>query len=135
MNSITVAPDEMARAMRIEAMRYPGQEQQIMEFFRQNPRASDTLRGPIYEEKVVDFVLELAKVEDKIVTPEELSRRTRGRGEAAPCHEERRRPAAGQLATSERRRRRASQAPSFLAPAVWPVGLRPVRLSMQPSLT
>jgi trigger factor len=52
-NSITVAPDEMARAMRMEAMRYPGQEQQIMEFFRQNPRASDTLRGPIYEEEGV----------------------------------------------------------------------------------
>ena len=73
-NSITVAADEMARAMRMEAMRYPGQEQQIMEFFRQNPRASETLRGPIYEEKVVDFVLELAKVEDNVVTPEELAK-------------------------------------------------------------
>jgi trigger factor len=73
-NSITVAAEEMARAMRIEAMRYPGQEQQIMEFFRQNPRASETLRGPIYEEKVVDFLLELAKVEDNIVTPEELAK-------------------------------------------------------------
>src|ERR1700722_144112 len=73
-HSITVAADEMARAMRMEAMRYPGQEQQIMEFFRQNPRASETLRGPIYEEKVVDFVLELAKVEDNVVTPEELAK-------------------------------------------------------------
>jgi trigger factor len=73
-NSITVAADEMARAMRMEAMRYPGQEQQIMEFFRQNPRASETLRGPIYEEKVVDFVLELAKVGDNVVTPEELAK-------------------------------------------------------------
>ena len=73
-NSITVAAEEMARAMRIEAMRYPGQEQQIMEFFRQNPRASETLRGPIYEEKVVDFLLELAKVEDNVVTPEELAK-------------------------------------------------------------
>jgi trigger factor len=71
-NSIAVAPDEMARAMRIEAMRYPGQEQQVMEYFRQNPRATDTLRGPIYEDKVVDFVLELAKVEDSVVTAEEL---------------------------------------------------------------
>jgi trigger factor len=73
-NAITVAADEMARAMRMEAMRYPGREQQIMELFRQNPRASETLRGPIYEEKVVDFVLELAKVEDNIVTPEELAK-------------------------------------------------------------
>jgi trigger factor len=71
-NSIVVAPDEMTRAMRIEASRYPGREQQVVEFFRQNPRAMETLRGPIYEEKVVDFVLELAKLEDKTVTPEDL---------------------------------------------------------------
>ena len=73
-NSITVAADEMTRAMRTEALRYPGQEQQVMEFFRQNPRAADTLRGPIYEEKVVDFVLELAKVDEQPATPEELAK-------------------------------------------------------------
>jgi trigger factor len=73
-NSVTVAPDEMTRAMRMEALRYPGQEQQVMEFFRQNPRAADTLRGPIYEEKVVDFVLELAKVDERPATPEELAK-------------------------------------------------------------
>jgi trigger factor len=73
-NSVTVAPDEMTRAMRMEALRYPGQEQQVMEFFRQNPRAADTLRGPIYEEKVVDFVLELAKVDEQPATPEELAK-------------------------------------------------------------
>jgi trigger factor len=72
-NSIAVSPDEMTRAMRAEAMRYPGQEQQIFEFFRQNARAADVLRGPLFEEKVVDFVLELAKVEDKVVTPTELT--------------------------------------------------------------
>ena len=44
-----------------------------MEFFRKNPQAADGLRGPIYEEKVIDFILELATVEDKTVTPEELS--------------------------------------------------------------
>ena len=44
-----------------------------MEFFRKNPQAAENLRGPIYEDKVVDFVLELAQVEDKIVTPEALS--------------------------------------------------------------
>jgi trigger factor len=71
-NSITVGADEMTRAMRTEASRYPGQEQQIFEFFRQNPRAAETLRGPLFEEKVVDFILELAKVEEKTVTPEEL---------------------------------------------------------------
>lgn len=72
-NSITVSQDEMARAMRTEAMRYRGQEQQVFEFFRQNPRATDTLRGPLFEEKVIDFILELAKVEEQSATPEELA--------------------------------------------------------------
>jgi len=72
-NGVQVAPDEMARAMRTEAARYAGQEAQIMEFFRKNPQAAESLRGPIFEEKVVDFILDLAKVEDKVVSPEELA--------------------------------------------------------------
>ncbi|MBV9783916.1 MAG: trigger factor [Acidisphaera sp.] len=72
-NGLTVAPEEMTRAMRAEAGRYPGQETQVMEFFRKNPQAAENLRGPLFEEKVVDFVLELARVEDKPVTPDELT--------------------------------------------------------------
>ena len=72
-NGIQVQPDELTRAMRAEAGRYPGQEQQVMEFFRKNPQAADGLRGPIFEDKVVDFVLELAQVEERQVAPEELS--------------------------------------------------------------
>ena len=72
-NGIQVQPDEMTRAMRAEAGRYPGQETQVMEFFRKNPQAADNLRGPIYEDKVIDFILELAKVEDKTVSADELS--------------------------------------------------------------
>ena len=45
----------------------------MMEFFRKNPRAAETLRGPMFEDKVVDFILELAKVTDETVTPEELA--------------------------------------------------------------
>ncbi len=82
-NSITVAPDEMTRAMRMEAARYPGQEQQIFEFFRQNPRATYSLRGPLFEEKVIDFITELAKVEEKTVTPEELAKEPEVAGAAA----------------------------------------------------
>jgi len=73
-NAIAVTPDELTRAMRAEAARYPGQEAQVMEFFRKNPQGAEGLRGPIFEDKVVDFVLELAKVTDTIVTPEELGR-------------------------------------------------------------
>jgi trigger factor len=73
-NSINVATDELNRAMIREAQRYQGQEQMVMDFFRKNPEAAESLRGPIFEEKVVDFVLELAKVTDETVTPEELAR-------------------------------------------------------------
>ena len=72
-NNIGVTQDEMNRAMIREAQRYPGQEKMVIEFFRKNPQATESLRGPIYEEKVVDFVVELAKVTDKSVTPEELA--------------------------------------------------------------
>ena len=61
-HNITVGPEEMTRAMRAEAARYRGQEAKVMEFFRQNPQAAEHLRGPIFEEKTVDFVLELARV-------------------------------------------------------------------------
>jgi trigger factor len=71
-NSLTVGADEMTRAMRTEASRYPGQEQQVMEFFRTNQQAAESLRGPLYEDKVVDYVLELATVADVTVTPEQL---------------------------------------------------------------
>jgi trigger factor len=72
-NNISVTADELSRAMRQEAARYPGQEQQVMEFFRKNPQAAENLRSPIFEEKVVDFMLELAKVSERNVAPDELS--------------------------------------------------------------
>ncbi|KXV72040.1 MULTISPECIES: trigger factor [Acetobacter] len=72
-NAITVTQDELGRAMRAEAMRYPGQEKEVFTFFQNNPQAIESLRGPIFENKVVDYLIELAKVEDKEVTPEELS--------------------------------------------------------------
>jgi trigger factor len=72
-NGIQVGQDELMRAMRAEASRYQGQERQVMEFFQKNPQAVESLRGPIFEEKVVDYIVELAKVEDKAVTVEELN--------------------------------------------------------------
>ncbi|MCH4091271.1 trigger factor [Acetobacter sp.] len=70
---ITVTQDEMARAIRAEAMRYRGQEQAVFDFFMKNPQAAESLRGPIFENKVIDYIIELSKVEDKDVTPEELA--------------------------------------------------------------
>ncbi len=73
-NNLTVGEDELLRAMRQEASRYPGQEAQMMELFNKYPALIDNLRGPIFEEKVVDFVLELAQVTDETVTPEDLAK-------------------------------------------------------------
>jgi len=71
-NNIQVSDEELSAAMRAEAGRYPGQEKQVLEFFRKNPQAVDSLRAPIFEEKVVDFVLELAQVTEIARTPAEL---------------------------------------------------------------
>ncbi|MDQ1078649.1 trigger factor [Pseudoroseomonas cervicalis] len=72
-NNIQVTNDELTRAMRTEAQRYPGQERAVLEFFQKNPQAIENLRAPIFEEKVVDFMLELAKVSEKEVPAGELS--------------------------------------------------------------
>jgi trigger factor len=82
-NSLTVSQEEMTAAMRNEVSRYPGQETQMMELFRKYPQAVDSLRGPILEEKVVDFVLELAQVSDQIGSPEELAKDPQIAGAAA----------------------------------------------------
>ena len=71
-NNITVSDEELNRAVMEQVRRYPGQEQQVYEIYRQNPGALASLRAPIYEEKVVDFVLELADVSEKKVSREEL---------------------------------------------------------------
>jgi trigger factor len=71
-NKITVTDEELNRAVVEQARQFPGQEQRVWEYYRKNPQAIAGLRAPIYEEKVVDFLLELAKVEDKKVSREEL---------------------------------------------------------------
>jgi len=71
-NAITVSEQEVDRAMMQRAMQYPGQEMQMLELFRKYPHFVNSVRGPLLEDKVVDFVLELATVTDVTVTPEEL---------------------------------------------------------------
>ncbi len=55
-----------------EARRFPGQERQVIEYYRNNPGAIDGLRAPIYEDKVIDFILELAQVSERAVPLKEL---------------------------------------------------------------
>ena len=76
-NSIEVTPEELNQAVMREAMRYPGQERQVLEFYGKNAELKEQLRAPIFEEKTVDFILELAKVAEKSVTPEELLKAAR----------------------------------------------------------
>ena len=71
-NNVEIRQEEVARALNQEASRFPGQEQQVMEYFQKNPAAMAQLRAPIFEEKVVDFILENAKVTEKTVPREEL---------------------------------------------------------------
>jgi trigger factor len=76
-NSIEATPEELNQAVMREAMRYPGQERQVLEFYGKNAELKEQLRAPIFEEKTVDFILELAKVTEKTVTPEELMKAAR----------------------------------------------------------
>ncbi len=71
-NNIEVSEEDLNRAMNAEAQRYPGQEQAVLEHFSKNPEALQSLRAPLYEEKVVDFILEMANITDKTVPVEEL---------------------------------------------------------------
>ncbi len=71
-NSIEVTEDEVKKALYDRVRQFPGQEQQVFEFYQKNQQALASLRAPIYEEKVVDYILELAKVTDKTVSKEEL---------------------------------------------------------------
>jgi trigger factor len=71
-NKITVTDEELNRAVMEHVRQFPGQEQRVWDYYRQNPQAIAGLRAPIYEEKVVDFLLELANVTEKKVAREEL---------------------------------------------------------------
>jgi trigger factor len=71
-NAIKVTDEEMNRALVERARQFPGREQEVWNYFRNNPGALAGLRAPIFEEKVVDFLIELADVTEKKVSREEL---------------------------------------------------------------
>jgi trigger factor len=71
-NNITVTQEELNQALAREARRHPGHERQVLDFYRRTPQAVGNLRAPIFEDKVVDFILELAKAGERKVTPREL---------------------------------------------------------------
>ncbi|HEY6022910.1 MAG TPA: trigger factor [Pseudolabrys sp.] len=71
-NNINVTDDELSRAVMERARQFAGQEQRVWDYYRQNPQAVAALRAPIFEEKVVDFLLELGSVTENKVSREEL---------------------------------------------------------------
>jgi trigger factor len=71
-NKITVTDDEVSRAVIERARQMPGREKEVWDYYRSNANALAQLRAPIYEDKVVDFILELATVTEKKVSREDL---------------------------------------------------------------
>ena len=71
-NNISVSQEEITRAIVEQAQQFPGREREVMEHFQKDEEALASARAPIFEEKVVDFILEMAKITDKTVTIEEL---------------------------------------------------------------
>jgi len=71
-NNIKVNDDEVSRAVMERARQYPGREREVWDYYQKNYNALASVRAPIFEEKVVDFIVELADVVEKKVTKDEL---------------------------------------------------------------
>ncbi len=74
LNNIEVSQDDVNRAIMDEARRHPGHEQQVYKQLSESPEAQASVRAPIFEEKVVDFIVEMAQVEERAVSLDELMR-------------------------------------------------------------
>lgn len=71
-SNVQISQQELSNAIIAQARQFPGQEKQVFEYFQKNPNALAQVRAPIYEEKVVDYILELATIEERVVSREEL---------------------------------------------------------------
>jgi trigger factor len=81
-NKISVTDDEVSRAVVERARQVPGREKEIWDYYRNNANALAQIRAPIYEDKVVDFILELANVSEKKVSREDLFKEEDEKGAA-----------------------------------------------------
>ncbi|HXZ01386.1 MAG TPA: trigger factor [Stellaceae bacterium] len=82
-NNIQVTQEEINRALAEEARRFPGHERRVVEYYRNQPGAIDRLRAPVFEDKVIDYILEIAEVADRAVPIAELLKEEDGEAEAA----------------------------------------------------
>ena len=72
-NEVQVNEDDLNRAMTTEARKYPGSEREVFQKLKDSPEAQDALRAPVFEEKVVDFIIEMATVEDRRISSDQLT--------------------------------------------------------------
>jgi trigger factor len=72
LNGIEVNQDELNRALMMEAQNHPGHERKVLEFYQNSPEALANLRAPMFEDKVVDFILDLSKVTERSVSPSDF---------------------------------------------------------------
>lgn len=72
LNEVEVAQEELNQALMREVRRFPGQESKVIEHFQKSPEAMANLRAPLFEDKVIDFIADLASVSERELSPEEL---------------------------------------------------------------
>jgi len=119
-NNIQITQAEMNRLIAQEAQRYPGQQEQVVKFFQQNQMAAAQLRAPLYEEKVVDFILGQIEVTEKSVTREELTQALESDDEttsAKPADEAPKKKASKSKAKKTEAETEEAEAPAEAAPA------------------
>jgi len=102
-NKITVNQQDLQQAVMKEAQKYPGQEAQVFEYYQKNKNALESLRAPMFEEKVVDFILELSDVTEKKVSIDELTSDDDAITETAKKSKETKKPATKKKAASSKK--------------------------------
>jgi trigger factor len=102
-NKITVNQQDLQQAVMKEAQKYPGQEAQVFEYYQKNKNALESLRAPMFEEKVVDFILELSDVTEKKVSIDELTSDDDAIAETAKKSKSTKKPAAKKKAASSKK--------------------------------
>jgi len=73
-NEVTVSQEEISKQILFEAQKFPGQEQQVFDYYRSTPQAAESARAPVYEDKVVDLIFAKAQVNEKSVSTEALKK-------------------------------------------------------------
>jgi trigger factor len=106
-NNIDVTEEDTRRAVFEEARRYPGQEQMVLEYFQKNPQAMQQIAGPIFEDKVVDFILEMANVSDVLIDTDTLYKADED--EAKPTAKSAKKPAAKKAAAKKPAAKKAAE--------------------------